>query len=207
MSSEEPVVPEIDAPLKEIGTLTFEHGDNVIPDVECDRLAISGGCLMACSVVAGTGQIKAIRAMLHAKKGRVIIRSSSIGVIEPSKRNNGYSTRSYDPTFFKEDDGYFLWIEKLDYGKAHAVFMSKSHKLLMYVSPDAVWERLMDSEKYETPLMREWMPYVTKKLIESNYLRECKCFRANAAVLEIKTVQQLDDIVTSGLKLGEIKIP
>jgi hypothetical protein len=207
VSSEE-LVAEIDAPLEKLGTLTFDHGDNVIPDLECDRLALSGHMLMACSVVASPGQVKAVRAILHAKKGRVQIRSSGISVVEPSRRNETWAGRTNDPWIAPDqEDGYNLWVDKLEYGKVHATFISKSRKLLMYVSPEAVWARLMDSEHFETPLIREWMPYVTKKLVEKNYLRECKCFRANAATLEITKISQLDDIVTSGLETGAIKIP
>ena len=201
-------VSEIESPIEEFGTLTFGHGDNVIADLECDRLVIHGHTLMACSIVASPGQVKAVRAILHAKKGRVAIRSTKISVIEPSKRNDGWSSRYGEPSVCNDaEDGYSLWIHKLEYGKVHATFISKSNKLLMYVSPEAVWNRLMDSEVFETPLIREWMPYVAKKLVEGHYLRECKCYRANAAMLEIGKVQQLDDIVTDGLKAGLISIP
>ena len=201
-------VPEIDAPLEGLGTLTFEHSDNVIADLECDRLVQSGHTLMAFSVVASPGQVKAVRAMLHAKKGRVTIRASGISTVLPSQRNDAWVSRYSEPTMYPDtDEGYHLWIHKLEYSKVHATFISKSRKLLMYVSPDAVWERLMDSEQFETPLIREWMPFVAKKLVELRYLRECKCYRANAAILEINKVQQLDDIITDGLKNGHITIP
>ena len=65
----------------------------------------------------------------------------------------------------------------------------------------------MDSEVYETPLIREWMPYITGELVRNKYLRECRCFRTNAAVLDLKTTKQLDDIVIEGLKKGKIRIP
>ena len=208
MSSEERV-PEIDAPIEKLGTLQFEHGDNVVSDCECDRLVHSGHTLMAASVVTSPGQVKAIRAMLHAKKGRVIIRPSGISTQYPSKRYDEYVNRATDPLLSsdQENGGYHLWIHKLEYNKVHATFITKSRKLLMYVSPEAVWSRLMDSEEYETPLIREWMPYVAKKLVEKKFLRECRCFRANAAYLEVGKVQNLDDIITDGLKNGDITIP
>lgn len=200
-------IAEIDAPLEQLGELTFDHSDNSISGCQCDRLVHSGHTLMACSFVSSPGQVKAVRAMLHAKKGRVTIRAKEVSTQYPSQRHDSWVRRDEDPTLYPDDEGYNLWIHKLEYGKVHATFISKSRKLLMYVSPEAVWNRLMDSDCYETPLIREWMPYVTKKLVELQYLRECRCFRANAATLEISSVKHLDDIVIEGLKNGSIRIP
>lgn len=211
MSSEEPIiekkVAEIDRPLEKLGYLTFEHADNIVPDRQCDRLVYSNGTLLAASFVSNAAELKAIRAILHAKKGKVSIRCSGISAQYPSKSGVDYYTRFEDPYLGKDDKGYNLWTHKLDYNKIHATVISKDDNLIMYVSPEAVWNRLMDSEHFETPLIREWMAYVTSRLVKKQYLRECRCFRANAAILDIKKTEQLDEIVLDGLTNGDIFIP
>jgi hypothetical protein len=200
-------VAEIDVPLLELGTLTFEHSDNVVPDCECDRLVYSNNVLLAASFITTPGQMKAIRAILHARRGKVAIRANNFSAQYPSKSGNESYRRFSDPRMEPDEKGYNLWVHKLDYGKIHATVVSKEKDLIMYVSPESVWNRLMDSESYETPLIREWMPFVTGKLVELKHLRECRCFRANAAVLDIKKRENLDDIVLDGLKAGLIRIP
>lgn len=200
-------VPEIDRPIESLGKLTFEHGDNVIPDCLCDRLVYSNNVMLAASFVTTPTQMKAVRAILHARKGKVTIRSDGLSAQYPSKSGKEMYRRFESPILSPDDKGYSLWVHKLDYGKIHATVISKDKSLIMYVSPESVWTRLMDSEFYETPLLSSWMPYITEELVKKQYLRECRCFRANAAILDIKKREQLDEIVIDGLKAGLIRIP
>ena len=102
MSNEEAKVPEIDKPLtKEFGTLTFYHADNTIPECHCDRLAVSGEVLAAASFVTTPTQMKGIRAILYAKKGRVEIRASDLTVQYPSRSMDTYYSRSAAPRCFE----------------------------------------------------------------------------------------------------------
>lgn len=198
---------EIDRPIEALGTLTFEHSDNVVPDCECDRLAYSNGTMVVASFVSTPTQIKAIRAILHSKKGKVAIRTSGMTFQYPSRSKDNTYNRYGDSMLNKDDAGYNLWVYKMDYGKIHATIISKSRNLLMYSSPESVWGRLVDSEFYETPMIRAWMPYITTKLVELKYLRECRCYRCNCAVLDIQKREHLDEIITDGLKSGKIEIP
>jgi hypothetical protein len=200
-------VAEIDKPIENVGELTFSHADNEVPDCECDRLVYSNSILYAASFVTTPTQMKAVRAILHAKGKKVYIRARGITCRYPSKVGT-CDDRGFDsPDMTACDKGYSLWVERLDFGKVHCTVISKDQNLIMYVSPESVWARLNDSEHFETPLLREWMPYVTGKLIAKTYLRECRCYRANAAILDIKKREHLDEIVTSGLKDGYISIP
>jgi hypothetical protein len=200
-------VAEIDREIDQLGTLTFEHSDNVVRDCQCDRLAHINGTMMVASFVTSPNEVKAIRAILHNKKGKVGIRTEGLTFQYPSRSKDEYSSRFGDCYLAKDDAGYNLFVYKLDYGKIHATVISKSRNLLMYSSPESVWARLADSEFYETPLLAAWMPYITKKLVEIRYLKECRCYRANCAVLGISRKEQLDEIIVEGLKSGAIRIP
>ena len=90
-------VAEIDAPLEKLGELTFDHSDNSVAGCQVDRLVHSGHTLMACSFVSSPGQVKAVRAMLHAKKGRVTIRASGLSTQYPSQRHDSWVRRYDDP--------------------------------------------------------------------------------------------------------------
>lgn len=94
----------------------------------------------------------------------------------------------------------------MEYGLCHAVFIVKNENFIRYLSPEAIWLKL-NSDRYSTPLLPEWMPYVTRKLIEGKFLRECNCFRANSGVLDLKNEDDLDKIVIDGIKQGKISIP
>ena len=87
------------------GNLIFYHGENVVPDRQCDRLAMSNSVLVAASFVTTPTQMKAIRAILYATKGRVEIRASDFSAQFPSKSMDTYYIAYHQPAAIERHRG------------------------------------------------------------------------------------------------------
>jgi hypothetical protein len=197
------VAEDLKAPIKTFALATFSHGDNVAVGVKCDRLAHDGNKLMIISVVAEPSRIKAIRAILHAKSGSPQIKVEGVFTKHSSA---GDVARQKPGNLVIDKEGYETYAHRMDYGLSHAVFMSKSEDFIRYLSPEAIWRKL-NTARFTTPMLEEWMPYITAKLIEQKFLRECSCFRANCGVLDTIAEDKLDSIVSEGIKSGRLWIP
>ncbi len=202
---------EVDQTL-EFGTIAFAHKENEVPDVKCDRLAHDGGELCLVGLVAPSHHVKAIRAILHARQGTPWIKPHGVHTLLPSSINlmAAYNLQPIRRTpgdlRLHENHGYETHLHKLDYGLVHALFTTRNPNFIRYLSPGALWEKL-NSDRHTTPLLPEWMPWVTGELVRHKSLRECRCFRANSALLDIPGDEKLDEIVSSGLKSKSIRIP
>ncbi len=196
-------------PVLQFGTITFTHKDNSVADCKFDRLAHAGSTLAVVALVAAPMQVKAIRAILHAKNGSPYIKPAGQGTKCPTSDPSGYGYGDYAriPSQLQIDEaGYETYVHRLEYGLVHAAFVTRDEKFIRFMSPDSIWHKLK-SDKYSTPLIREWMPYVNEQLIEKRLLKECKCYRLNCGVLDLANDSQLDEIVSEGIKNGRIAIP
>ena len=197
-------VENLKAPIQMFGSATFSHGDNVALGVKCDRLAHDGTKLMMISVVTEPIRVKAIRAILHAKSGSPLIKVE--GIMTKHASAGDLARQHPKSLIIDKEGGYETYAHRLDYGLSHAVFMSKNENFIRYLSPEAIWRKL-NTARFTTPLLEEWMPFITAKLIEQKFLRECSCYRANCGVLDTIAEAKLDAIVSDGIKTGRIWIP
>src|SRR5690349_4645006 len=163
-------VEDLKKPIETFGSATFSHGDNVAVDVKCDRLAHDSNRLMLISVVAEPIRIKAIRAILHAKSGHPLIK---VGRLNTKARSAGdLASKKPESLNIDKDAGYETYAHRLDYGLSHAVFVSKNENFIRYLNPEAIWAKL-NTSRFTTPMLPEWMPWITARLIEKKVLREC----------------------------------
>ena len=58
------------------------------------------------------------------------------------------------------------------FGSIHALFTCRQPGFLLNDSDDALWQELKQ-ERFTTPLLRGWLPYVRKELEISNLLDRC----------------------------------
>ena len=73
------------------------------------------------------------------------------------------------------------------------------------VSDETIWQELTDT-RFTTPILREWVPYIAREMRSREILEEAHCFNCNCGYMSA-TTQSLDEIVSEGLKAGEIHIP
>src|SRR3954454_14504010 len=93
----------------------------------------------------------------------------------------------------------------MEFGLAHALFITRMKGFMLVVSEESLWQELKEN-RFTTPLLREWMPYVEGQLRTQDLLEEALVFNVTCGVLSATTTH-LDKIVTDGLKSGEIRIP
>lgn len=168
-----------------------------------DRLVHDGNTLKLVSLVAEPSRIKAMRAMFGSNTGTASIKVSGRDGATKLSSYQDY-TRSEPGWMSPCNSGYMLQHHKMQFGNHHALFISKDPNFLVQLSPDSLWAAL-SSPRFTTPLLREWMPWVTAQLIKEGLLKECRCFRAVSGVLRMKDSAPLDEIVTKGIQSGELK--
>ena len=100
--------------------------------------------------------------------------------------------------------GYTVQAFRLGKDTVHAMFIAKSPGLLLNASEECLWQELKH-ERFETPLLRSWVPYLRERLIQEGKLHNCKCIGCDVWGLSCRT-KDLDTMVIDGIKTGAIKI-
>lgn len=189
---------------KVYGKIKFTGKDMPCQPVRFNQLAIGAKKeLLFVSVVAEPMIVKAIRAIVVGGA------RADIEVQEGGQVKVPGDTSSYliDPReLVKVEEGYEVHTHKLRYGMIHAMFVSRSPGFMKVLSDEALWQELTQTTRYTTPILREWLPYVAQNLRNRDILRVCRSFNVKCGEL-IATDEQLDEIVSGGLKLGYIKVP
>jgi hypothetical protein len=187
---------------KVFGHVELSGKDFVVPATPYDRLAMSGrGELLLLSIVAPTQTVKQIRAILNGGAKAKII-AGGAKVKQPSE---GLYMAHTPGNLSPSADGYLTYTHKLDYGQAHALFITKTPGFMRVVSDETIWQELTDT-RFTTPVLRGWVNYIADKMRDKRILEEAHCFNCNCAYMSA-TTKDLDEIVSEGLKYGEIRIP
>jgi hypothetical protein len=152
-------------------------------------------------LIAETQVIKQFRAVL----GGSVKATACINDCQTFQARNPSRNGKWPNVLIPSADGYFLHIQKLPYGLCQALFITKSTGFLPVVTEESIWQEI-SGPKFSTPLLREWAPYIEKKLREENLLTDaftlgCSCGRITASD------PQLDSIVSLGLANGKLLIP
>jgi len=98
-----------------------------------------------------------------------------------------------------------VYSHKLGYGLAHAVFVTKSPGFMMIVTEESLWQEL-NTTRFTTPILREWIPFIDRKLREISRLENAHVYGCQCGILSA-TTSKLDEIVIEGLSKGKISIP
>jgi hypothetical protein len=161
-----------------------------------DKVALHQNRLVFISLVAFSQDIKAIRAAFAA------------GLDSPMRLKN--------VTLWKDDEstvpggvwpalgGYRIDAHRLGFGSFHALFTCRQDGFLPNDSDDALWQELKQ-ERFTTPLLRGWLPYVRKELEIKSLLSRCHTLDCTCCILTA-TSADLDSIVEFGLQNSLIKI-
>jgi hypothetical protein len=161
-----------------------------------DKVAVHQNRLMFISLVAFSQDVKAIRAGLAA------------GLSSPMRLGNVTLTNG-DESIVPNDvwpslHGYRVDAHRLGLGSLHALFTCRQPGFLLNDSDDALWQELKQ-ERFTTPLLRAWLPYVRGELGIRNLLHRCHTLDCSCCILTAQSAD-LDSIVESGLKNGLITI-
>lgn len=105
----------------------------------------------------------------------------------------------------KSGAGYDVALKKLALNSWHLLAVARNPGLLPCVSDEALWRELM-SERYTTPLLREWVPALRAEFEKAGCLEKARGFGCQAGVLNLWQ-EDLDRGVKRGLERAALKIP
>ena len=188
------------------GELEMVWKDGGTPGVKLHKIAHSGRSeLLMFAIVAETQRIKQIRAALVPdKKGNSRVSASASGIkTNIPGREEWYASTPH--RLVPSAEGYLCYQHKIGYGLAHAVFITKAPGFMMVVTEESLWQEL-NSTRFTTPILREWMPYIEKELRECSRLEDAHVFGCKCGILSATTTK-LDEIVIEGLSKRHISIP
>jgi len=176
----------------------FEWSDSKSIHIQArfDKAALHEDRLVFISLVAFSQDVKAIRAALAA----ALASPMWLKNVTLSKDGESKVPGSVSPS----PGGYRIDAHRLGFGSIHALFTCRQQGFLPNDSDDAVWQELKQ-ERFTTPLLRGWLPYVRKELELMNLLAGCHTLDCTCCILTA-TSTDLDSIVELGLKNGLISI-
>ena len=178
------------------GQLEWSDGKSIHIQARFDRAALHENRLAFISLVAFSQDVKAMRAGLAA------------GLSSPMRLKNVTLTKD-DESIVPSDvwpslSGYRIDAHRLGFGSIHALFICRQQGFLPNDSDDALWQELKQ-ERFTTPLLHGWLPYVRKELEIKSLLSRCHTLDCTCCILTA-TSADLDSIVEFGLKNGLISI-
>jgi hypothetical protein len=173
---------------KLIGQLRWETGRQFFVEADFDRIAWDDSHrLMMLSCVSPTMQVKALRAGLNTQFDEPF-------KIEGCNRVDLYA----------DDSKYDCKAIRIAPDLLHAIFVCRVSGLLLDNQDATLWADLKH-ERFRTPLLPTWMPYIRQQLELSGSLTECESHGCMVWRLST-TTGELDRIVTEGVKGGQLTI-
>src|SRR5580704_6528337 len=113
--------------------------------LDCDALAVAGQTVLLASVAGPASTIKALAALLQTKQAVDL----------------WIGNRSFD----KYPGSYRCHKCRLGYNTWHMIAVAEHNGLLLDGSDAALWRELQ-SDRFTTPLLRDWIPEVRRVLEE-----------------------------------------
>ena len=178
------------------GLFEWSDGKSIHIQARFDKVALHQDKLVFISLVAFSQDVKAIRAALAA------------GLASPMWLKNVTLSKDGESkvpeSVWPSPGGYRIDAHRLGFGSIHALFTCRQQGFLPNDSDDALWQELKQ-ERFTTPLLRGWLPYIRKELELKSLLARCHTLDCTCCILTA-TSADLDSIVESGLKNGLISI-
>lgn len=184
---------------RKLGKALFTRGENQYSlhlDAVAFQLTYHGAWaernLMVISACGPGTAVKACGAMLQDKNLR-----GSITVYDlPELQTERLSLGAYGFRCAQHRLGYDTW---------HLLAVSKIPGLMANFSPRSVYLKLR-SDAYTTPILRQWMPWLTATLMDRQLLGPLECYGNCQSGLLTATIEQLDEAVRDGIVGGHLAL-
>ena len=138
-----------------VGVFEWSDGKAIHIQGRFDKVALHENRLVFISLVAFSQDVKALRAAF------------ATGLDSPVQLKNVTLSRDDESTVPGDVrqalGGYRLDTHRLGFGSIHALFTCRQQGFLPNDSDDALWQELKQ-ERFTTPLLRGWLPYIRKEL-------------------------------------------
>jgi hypothetical protein len=135
--------------------------------------------------------VKAMASTLQSPKAR------------PSLKAWGFGGLFQKDAIWAGDHGFKTYQHRLGYDTWHLLALSKDPGLLPNFSQAEIARQLM-SDRFTTPMLPHWVPFVASRLILLNRLFRLKCFGSVDAGIIQATTKHTDAIVSAGIRAGEL---
>jgi hypothetical protein len=122
----------------------------------------------------------------------------SDGSTEPAQRWRGFERAP-------GQGRYKVVMHRLGFNYIHCTARLKDPRLLPSVTDEALWAQLR-SDRFTTPLLREWVPWLKEALLNEGNLEKLPAFQCQPGLLAIDD-GGLDGIVSKGISEGRLTVP
>ena len=161
--------------------------------LRCDAIGLHQNEILLLSIVGPETSVKALTAGLRSSVKDQQRVEYSVHVDNVHGINLG-----------RCDDGYRVYRTKLDYGLWHVLCLAKRQGFLAVMNDEALWQHLQ-SDQFTTPLLREWIPWLTRKMKELGVIVELNQSGCQSGLV-IAEDETLDELVSNGIKEGHLTI-
>ena len=186
---------------REVGTFEFEvhrpgRGGRSCCSrfkVRCDAIGLHERVILLLSIVGSETAVKAVTAGLRSsnRDQQRIEYSVQLGVLNETRLT-------------KCPDGYRVYRTKLDYDQWHVLCLAKREGFLPVVTDETVWH-LLQSDRFTTPLVREWVPWLSAEMTKRGLLAPL-CQVGCQAGLVTADCDTLDKLVCDGIRKKHLTI-
>ena len=145
---------------------------------------------MLCSVIGPGTSLKALHATLACKA------TTALAPDVPGEAN------MY--RLIHDSAGYDRHLSKIAYGTHQMMLVSRCQGFLPEMSAASLW-RVISGERFTTPLLRAWLPWIERELLDRELLLPLRCFNCKCGWLKA-TSDDLDGIVGEGLRTNKLVI-
>jgi len=187
--------------LPELGTFIFEvygsgrYGRRTSSRfvMRCDAVGVHEREILLRSVVGPETSLKALTAGLRSsgQDQKRIDYSIQLGKLSGSSLS-------------KCPHGYRIFRTRLAYGLWHVLCFSKRAGFMPVLNEDALWQHLQ-SNRFTTPLLREWTPWLYRRMKDQKLIVEL-CQHGCQAGLLLAESEILDELVSEGIQQGHLAI-
>jgi hypothetical protein len=187
--------------LPKVGSLAFDvygaacHGRSLASQfkLRCDAIGLHEQEILLLSVVGPETSVRALTAGLRSsgKDQERVEYTAHVGAV-------------HMPSLARCVDGYRVYHTKLAYGLWHVLCLAKRADFMPVMTEDAVWHHLQ-SASFTSPLLREWVPWLYKKMKANGLLVELNQSGCQAGLL-LADSEAVDELVSEGLRKGHLAI-
>jgi hypothetical protein len=100
---------------------------------------------------------------------------------------------------------YKVAMHRLPFNSVQCTARLKDPRLLPCVNEEALWI-LLRSNRFTTPLLKPWVPWLMEAMLEEGTLERLPAFQCQPGLLAIDD-GGLDKLVTQGITKGRLKVP
>lgn len=161
--------------------------------LRCDAVGLHEKEILLLSVIGAETGVKALAAGLRSsdRDQKRLVYSVQVGGVKQA-----------DLT--KCPAGYRIHRTKMEYGMWHVLCLAKRDGFMPIVTDETVWQ-LLQSNRFTTPLLREWVPWLQQEMRKRKVIVELTQTGCQAGLM-LADNETLDAMVSKGIKKRQLTI-